>query len=573
VSDTLVSAPPTTDDHDDERPPRDTEATLHMCAGVYVDRRFRNLVIRKVHNDARHRVAPSYGFDLVPIVRHAWRSWFFDFAYLLVLLGVLVASLAFAGPLTTVLVWCTAALYLLLRRIFREIPTVLRLQAQAFSERWGFHFAKDNRPAAKGDLSSGKRRLRASYIGLLIVLAIPLVVSLLSGTSISSATGPAFLIASMLVACAIVAGMAHRLLLVALARAETLRPGRLTSRERLIGQQQDHPCVIYERPPHRTGELSPLELVERTDAPSPFLGSGKLVSRWPPFAVQLLRKGEGSLQQREFVTPPFSAYALVVRLRRALQALGSDPGAENLPGLRVSDRVYFAAPDIPVDSELLRDGPDELAIRRIVNDHRLAGDHFLVTSVPIYDGKLIATVLLRVSLKGRSLSLDVATCALTRIPDRFHVVDRYGALGAKALVRSAVRGVLSLPADVFRLWQLLEVPVVLGRAWWARRDRMATPRRRTIRPLVAVREKIADAWRNAEQDHTTISDHVRIVEKRILKATEDFLDEHDVDTSTFEKQATQIINSGVLSMGSSQLNIDQVAQHLAQINNNSAGGA
>ena len=569
MSDTLVSAPPTTGDHD--QPPRDTEATLHMCAGVYVDRRFRNLVVRKVHNDARHRVAPSYGFDLVPIVRHAWRSWFFDTAYLLALLGILIASLVFAGALPTALVWCTAALLVLLSTFFREIPKVFRLQAQAISDRWGFHSTTKNRASANRDLTKGKRRLKAIYIGLLVVLAVPLVVSMLSGASITASTGPAILFASTLVACAIIAGVANRLLLVALARAETLRPHRLTRRERRIDNQQDHPCVIYERPPHRPHEVSPLDFIERTDTPSPFLGSGELVSRWPPLTVQLLRHGEGNLQQREFTTPPFSAYALVERLRRAVQALGSDPGVENLPGLRVRDRVYIAAPDIPVDSELVRDGPDELAFRRIANDHRLAGHHFLETSVPIFDGKLMATVLLRVSIKGRSLSLEVATCALTRIPDRFLVVDRFGALGAKGFVRSAARSVRSLPADVFRPWQLLTAPVVLGRAWWARRDRMATPRRRTIRPLVAVRERIADDWDNAEQDHITISDHVRIVEKRILKATEDFLSEHDVDTSVFEKQATHIINSGVLSMGNSQLTVEQVAQGLAQIRNNNAG--
>ena len=36
-------------------------ATRHMCAGAYIDRSFRHLVLRKVHKDANHRTAPSYG--------------------------------------------------------------------------------------------------------------------------------------------------------------------------------------------------------------------------------------------------------------------------------------------------------------------------------------------------------------------------------------------------------------------------------------------------------------------------------------------------------------------------------
>ena len=250
---------------------------------------------------------------------------------------------------------------------------------------------------------------------------------------------------------------------------------------------------------------------------------------------------------------------LVETLRRELTALSSDSGAESLPGLRVRDRIYTAGTDLPVGSELLRSRLGRFEIKNIVNDHRLVGDHFLETSVPIDGGKLIATVLIRASVKGRSMSLDVATCALTRIPDDFQVIDRYGALGVHAMVRWAVRGVRSLPVDMVRIWQLLEVPWVLGSAWWARRDRMARPRQRPIGPEVAVREEVNDAWDNAKQDHTRILDHMKIVEQRILKATEDFLREHDVDTSMFEEKATSIITNTSFNMVGGQFNAEQFA--------------
>jgi hypothetical protein len=49
-----------------------TAATRHLCAGVYVDERFRDLVIDEVCTAPHRRVAPSYGFDIVPVMRHAW---------------------------------------------------------------------------------------------------------------------------------------------------------------------------------------------------------------------------------------------------------------------------------------------------------------------------------------------------------------------------------------------------------------------------------------------------------------------------------------------------------------------
>lgn len=62
---------------------------------------------------------------------------------------------------------------------------------------------------------------------------------------------------------------------------------------------------------------------------------------------------------------------------------------------------------------------------------------------------------------------------------------------------------------------------------------------------------------------------MKIVEQRILKTTKDFLKEHGVDTSVFEKQATNIINSGVLNMGGSQATIGQLAAGVgAQLINN-----
>lgn len=544
-------------------------ATRHLCADVYVDRSFRDLVIRRVHNDARHRVAPSYGFDLVPVVRHAWWSWLLDTGQLLATLVILLASLTVAGPLAVVVVGCVVVLCLLLRGIVRLVPEVLRRQAEDMSEHWGLR-DKTPRRVFDPDLPSRKRLLKLMLTGCLIAAAAPLAVAYLLQVPLASAARPAIVIGSLLVFCAIVAGVVRQLLLNAVAHAETLRPQTLTRRETIVDEQQDHPCVIYHRPPHQDDDADPLDLLTRTDTPSPFLGSGELVNRWlPPLTVQLLRPGDGPLEQREYTRPPFTAHKLVETLRTALLQLGSDPGTENLPGLKVRDRIYIAAADFPADGDLIRSGLGKLEIWRIVDDHRLTGHHFLETSVPIFGGELVATVLLRVTLKGRCLSLDVATCALTRTPGKHRVPGWFGERKHGTVLRLAVRSILDIPVDVRRMWRVFEIPVVLGYAWWAQKDRTVVPRRRTIQPKIAVREEIADTWENSQLDRATIYDHMKIMEQRILKATKDFLKEHGVDTSVFERQATNIINSGVLNMGGSQMTIGQIAAGVgAQLINN-----
>lgn len=234
-----------------------------------------------------------------------------------------------------------------------------------------------------------------------------------------------------------------------------------------------------------------------------------------------------------------------------------DTGAEQLPGLRVRDRIYTAATDFS-DWNLLRGSLGKLDIWRVIDDHRLAGDHFLETSVPIAGGEVVTTVLLRASLKGRCLSLEAATCALTRTPSAYHRIGFHGEHGWGAVLRSAMRSIADVPLDVLRIWRLVEVPVILGRAWWAIKDRTLVPRRgRSIATRVAVREETADAWKNAQLDKHAIYEHMKIIEQRIIRATEDFLEDHEVDTSMFKKQATNIINSGVLNMG--DMSISQAA--------------
>ena len=111
----------------------DSQATRHVCAGVYVDRSFRDLVIRKVHNNSQRRVAPSYGFDLVPVVRHAWQ----------IMVprprapgGALSVSLVLGRRLAVVLVVCVIFVCLMLRVAARIIAETFQAQVAAVAEDW-----------------------------------------------------------------------------------------------------------------------------------------------------------------------------------------------------------------------------------------------------------------------------------------------------------------------------------------------------------------------------------------------------------------------------------------------------
>jgi nucleoside phosphorylase len=86
---------------------------------------------------------------------------------------------------------------------------------------------------------------------------------------------------------------------------------------------------------------------------------------------------------------------------------------------------------------------------------------------------------------------------------------------------------------------------------------------------LSVREEIAEDWDDADLDKITIYDEMKIVEQRLLKATEDFLEARKVDTSIFRRRVFSIINTGVLNMGKLEMNQSAVGPG-ATVNINTA---
>lgn len=530
----------------------ETRATRHLCAGVYVDRSFRDFVIRRIHNDARRRVAPSYGFDVVPVVRHAWYAWLLDLTLHVAIVVCLIGCFALGGGFTLVLVVCATTTYALLGAALPVVSDVLRLQLTSVTEKWFERRMKIiGLETPRSLLAKRKRLLRALLTGAVLTAAAPLAAAPFVGVSLwfSALIAAAAIVVET--ACAVVIGVWRQVLINRVHSGRRLRPATLTRREAVMGQQQAHPCVVYQRVvPDKADE--PIGLPITAESSSPFIGSGTIVNRWsPPLTVQLLRPGSEAMQDREYDKPPFAPHELVDTLRQALWQLGSDDERTALAGLQVCDRVYVAEPDVSSDRSLLADRPGMPPMQELVDDHRLTGQHFLEASVPSSGGELVVTVFLRVSLKGRCLTMDVVTCALARTPAAFQESGLFAEHGFGAVLRAALRAACTFPFDVLRTWRLLGAPIAVVGALRAAKDRTGAPRRRSsVGPAVVLREEYADRWNDVQLlDRNTIYDHMKIIDQRILKVTEDFLKDRKIDTSVFEKQATTIINSGVLNMG------------------------
>ncbi|MBB6345204.1 hypothetical protein FHU36_001713 [Nonomuraea muscovyensis] len=535
---------------------REDAATRHLCAGVYLDPAFRRTVIRQVYNDTARMVAPSYGFDLIPVVRHAWRAWLLDTTQHLCVLAILVLN-----PPVAIVVVSTLCFLCLLRVMIRSALVVLPLRAKAIIDRL---LHRPRWLSESDELRQNVRLLRLSGLGCaVLILTLPMVAGF-AHVSLEQMTRSAAFLGLLLVV--VVSGKAaiQQLSLNSMHWAEALRPPKLTLRQLAIDDQQFHPYVVYQRPSPPEPEEKPEHFTfKRIDEQqSPFVGSGQLVHRWlPPLTVQLLKSqplgnGDGDdhgkhtpMEVLEYPKPPFKAHELVAHLKKAMAPMGDVEDPTGLRGFTVHDRLYIAEPDVEPSPEWLRKRPNQNQIDEMIDDPYDAVHHFLEIGATA-TGELVTTVFLRVTVKGRALSLDFAACALTRTPAEYQVLNAFAETGVSAVLRSVLRGLLNLPAEVARVWRLAEALQLLIGAMRARKNRMLKPRRgMAIAAQLSVREEKSTPWEHAQLDEVTIHDHMKLIEERLLKATEDFLESHEIDTSAFKKRATSIINMGVLNMG------------------------
>ncbi|MFC0037531.1 hypothetical protein [Actinomadura rayongensis] len=532
-------------------PSRDSaHAQRRLRADARRDLEFRDTIVHDVLVDARHRVAPSYGFDLADLAAHAWHYWCLDTMREVLTVLVLVGGVA----------WCPSAALLAIGALVligcgakaaRHAPIVLRDRIATW---WATLF---HRHKTYGELETDNR-LKESSQWLKINLAgcgsaTALVVADILTTAPhggSAIIESAFLLSALTLVSAIPEIVDH------------YRPGRFgfgaRRRLRAIEKQQEHPVVVLRRPRKKDDETRYIE----EDAPSRrfFRGAGELVHRWqPPLTIQLFHVDRPSglpEMRREFVEPPFSAHQLVEHLRKEMKLIGRFGDPTRLPGYYVADRVFIAEEDLRPGIELPAKATDLDIIHRIIDDPHSPAQHFLeMRTTP--NGEVVTTVFLRVTLKARSLSLEFTACALTRLRGE-----------ERPRLPPLVHSFLCLPEDLLRSYRLIKVPATLIRMARASRDRSTDPVSGTeCATRTSIREERAVDWELATFDKPSILGHMKIIERRLLTATEDFLRKHDVDTSRFDERAEMIVNAAVLNMGQMEINGSAVGNN-AVVNSN-----
>jgi hypothetical protein len=529
-------------------------ANRRMCAGTYLDREFRDSVLHEVYNDRNRRVAPSYGFDVVLVLRHAWRAWWLETCQQSVVVALLIFA-CLTVPLDAVIVVGALVIWYVLRALRGWLGDLVSF----YSGRSEVYL--DGQLRARGKL------MRNTLICCSVAIAAAAAATANSASRHGSAAQPWPVrsglenAALLFVAFAVIvsAGAAARIIRIGRLDAEDAPMRRRNGkRMRVINDQQYHPITVY-------------------SGFKPFIGSGVNVRSWS-FAQRLIHRKEFDTQpDREFDQPPFTASDLLGGLKTMIYGLRDDKNLETrLPGLTVKDHVFIEGTHAIPFHDILSAGPDSDKVTRVI-DEAIASPsdvarHYLASRVESWGGEVVTSVFVHVSLQGRTLYLEFATYALLPTRPEYHIIDEVGGTGVSAVGKAVGSALVRLPEQLLGIRHLVRVPIQLWAALCPRKDRTGivaarvnTTRRyfRTVsilRPIdigaiTSARESAATQTDESYFQFQDILQHSKVIERRLLATVGDYLKNKGVDTSEFWQRANAILNNGVINAGSGTVNI------------------
>lgn len=514
----------------------DSEATRLLCVAAHQDREFGERVIREILEEEHRAVCPSYGIDLVPIVRHCLAARRRRTGRDGLLLAVVLVGLVLQ-PLLTFVVASTAYFWFGLYRL------VTGWQRRSLSKS----------VLRVGALLAGFWLLGA----ILSVVAPSLGGALLSPSAISG--GPRLL--GFLVLFVAVFGIVFversraRDVLVRTLSARAFDPRNAPRasadaerRLRRIGDEQHGNVTVYSRY-------------------SPFVGAGQLMDTWS-LAIDLARPAEradrfGFDGGPPAEPPPIRVADLQRWVTERLSRLGDlhVAAGDRMTGLRLERQVFVSGQAVRGREAFLPDPKgaptiriDDVALERVASEAAGPVRQYLCARASSWEEELVVSVFLHMATTGRTLFLEATTCLLAPIRPEYHAVDSMPAEMTPGALLELLRSSLLTVVPAF-----CSAPAELATV-------LLSPLRQHIRrrsAQAAIREDLgfdygaetsarelgmAGSYDNYFQ-RLDVDKFRKLVELHVFQAVVDFLDDRGVDTSTLRQRQVFVQNSNTMNFG------------------------
>ncbi|WP_157995732.1 hypothetical protein [Thermomonospora amylolytica] len=556
--------------------------TRYMCAAAYLDETFARKLTKEFVEEDHRGVVPSFGFDLVPVVRHALRARRMRLVRdtvltVAILLGLL---LNFQATLVVLAAFLMVGLFLALNGALARTDGPMAARPVRIAFMVGlvvvFPFLL---LSFTGALAGGSGDYYGDYSGGL------------DGDGLPEADGggKAALAGLLVLGAMIVAPFGYRYMVYQTLRK--LGPGsaevapepvgdRVRTTLRRIAAAQRGNITLYSRE-------------------NPFLGSGDIGSRWArawSIALELDRTAAEPLGDgREDRTPgDVDPVELHRHVHERLIAMRDEPPAnERIGGLMVDWHVVAQGEcvqaDRPVEptgeGPLYRDGHPlidrqaavpyshagpraiEAIIRHPQADIRCYQRVTVATqgqAIRDGDGRIIAparyedtmlSAFLYLAVEGRMLYAQFVVNVIPPIREEFRIVDDLpaytdGMMFLRVLREGGLRALGEGILGPFRMSRALGG--LVSEALRAQSGRAPTSFvRYDYGARISAREEAAERGFRTFMQTLDADKYTNLIERRINEAVLDYLQSHDVDVTAYREQAAFVLNNPFIMSGGS----------------------
>ncbi len=524
-----------------------TKATRHLCAAAYLDDDFRNDALREVYYQSRRIVAPSYGFDAVPVLGHCLRARNGAIARDAAIVFTVLAAACFSWPAllialsTMIQLQITVSTYRLVRDTFRKL--------------------RNGESIPLGTLALRAMMLAIGWTVLLFanLLFIVAVVSSIYDSSRPFGAveepeimGPATALGSLMLTLLIYlfpVGFS----LWRQAELARLSPGIQvsvpvnTARLNEVARQQRGNTTVY------SGFW-------------PHVGAGNLVDTWG-FAQRLVRAEHPAIHElnnlgqagaqteraREFPAAPFDAQELVDYVRGHLSALRPQRQAEEqIAGLTVEDRICLAGTEV---SHLTPYTPPD-TMAAVVRHPTTPARHYLACQVFSWGGELITTVYIHIAVQGRSLYLESTTTALPPCRIEYRIVDSVDGNGPMAWLRAIKNGLVDTPRTMWRSPVQLTAALInlVAASSAGSGERLRLEHGYDYGARIGIRELGSERDNHFLTQAQDVLKYKRLIERRVIASVLDFLQDRGIDTAEYRTRTDSVlVNNGMIAAGGSTI--------------------
>ena len=289
----------------------------------------------------------------------------------------------------------------------------------------------------------------------------------------------------------------------------------------------------------------------------PFVGSGVPIEAWS-FALDIDRSAAGS------VTESFTALAIHDFVRQQLCDLRTGK-------VMLADRVFVDGRDIRDDRRFL---PERLAVPKAKVDRSLVRSltvepedrarPYLTVQISGWHSQLIVSTFLRFVVTPHELVIEVTHCLLAPVRDEFQEVDRLlPEPTARQAIRIAGRALRRTPGHVLRAPFAIAArvldPVTAARRRARQRREIVSSLRFDYGAARSPRETVSDRQYQRYFQELDSALYTKVIEKRMLRAVEQFLELKGIDTFDLNQRQAVLQNSGVYVGAGGTVNAGSVA--------------